>query len=101
MRISILIIALLTSFGPAALEARAESSPIKIIDLTRTLDESTIYWPTEFPFHHEFEKYGDTPGGYFYSSAKFSAPEHLGTHTDAPIHFNAKGMTLDQVPLQS
>jgi len=73
----------------------------RIIDLTHTFDASTIYWPIEFPFKHEFEKYGETPGDYFYSSAKYSAPEHLGTHTDAPIHFNAHGITLDTVALQN
>jgi len=74
--------------------------PSKIVDLTYTFDEHTVFWPTEFPFHHEFEKYGETPGKYFYSSARYSAPEHMGTHTDAPIHFNAHGITLDQVPLK-
>lgn len=42
-----------------------------------------------------------TPEGYFYSSAKFDAPEHGGTHMDAPIHFSKGAMTVDQVPLSS
>lgn len=71
----------------------------KIIDLTYTFDASTIYWPTEKGFVHEFEKNGDTPEHYFYASANYAAPEHGGTHTDAPRHFNRDGITLDQVPL--
>jgi kynurenine formamidase len=71
----------------------------KIVDLTYTFDAQTIYWPTEPPLTHQFEHYGMTPGGYFYSSAKFAAPEHGGTHMDAPIHFNQSGLTVDQVPL--
>lgn len=73
----------------------------RIIDLTYTFDATTIYWPTEGHFEHKFESYGETPGKYFYASANYSAPEHGGTHTDAPIHFNREGMTLDQVPLAS
>jgi len=71
----------------------------KIVDLTYTFDDKTIYWPTEKGFEHQFEQYGQTPEHYFYSSAKYIAPEHGGTHTDAPIHFNERGITLDQVPL--
>ena len=82
----------------------AASSPIdpaKIIDLTYTFDTSTIYWPTEHPFVHQFEHYGMTPGGYFYSSAQFAAPEHGGTHMDAPIHFSKGAISDDDVPFTS
>jgi kynurenine formamidase len=75
--------------------------PVKIIDLTYTFDAVTIYWPTEHPFVHQFEHYGMTTGGYFYSSAKIAAPEHGGTHMDAPIHFSKGGISADQVPLAS
>ena len=30
----------------------------KLIDLTYTFDSNTIYWPTEKPLTHEFEKFG-------------------------------------------
>jgi kynurenine formamidase len=91
------------SFGSAAEMGNKVSatniSGSKIVDLTYTFDERTIYWPTEKGFVHEFEKYGETAGHYFYSSANYVAPEHGGTHTDAPIHFNQHGRTVDQVPL--
>jgi kynurenine formamidase len=85
----------------AAGAASAQIDPRKIVDLTYPFDASTIYWPTEHPFAHEFEHYGMEPGGYFYASAKYAAPEHGGTHMDAPVHFNRNGMTVDQVPLAS
>src|SRR5579859_6014293 len=54
--------------------------PAKIVDLTYPFDASTIYWPTEHPFVHEFEHAGiEEPGGYYYSAAKYTAPEHGGT----------------------
>src|SRR5437660_12238994 len=75
--------------------------PVKIVDLTYTFDQHTIYWPTEKGFVHQFEKNGETPQHYFYSSANYAAPEHGGTHTDAPHHFSAEGKTHDQVPLSN
>ncbi|HTY55171.1 MAG TPA: cyclase family protein [Candidatus Binataceae bacterium] len=75
--------------------------PTKIVDLTHTFDKQTIYWPTEGSFHHEFEHFGMTPGGYFYSSAKYAAAEHGGTHMDAPIHFSRQGDSADKVALTS
>jgi len=82
-----------------SLAAEAVIDTSKIIDLSYTFDASTIYWPTEHPFVHTFEHFGMEPAGYFYAAAKFAAPEHGGTHMDAPIHFNKNGLTVDQVPL--
>jgi len=48
----------------------------------------------------EQEQNGVTDKGYYYASNKFSAPEHGGTHIDAPRHFSVNGNTLDQVPLE-
>src|SRR5271163_4537925 len=70
----------------------------KLVDLTYKFDSETIYWPTEKPLHHELENFG-IEDGYFYASGKFAAPEHGGTHMDAPIHFNRDGIYADQVPL--
>src|SRR6185503_14644254 len=72
-----------------------------IVNLTHPLNARTLYWPTA-PSRFKLEQlaYGPTPGGWFYSAYAFSAPEHGGTHLDAPIHFSAKGATADRVPLQ-
>jgi kynurenine formamidase len=93
----ITVIALGALVASAAAAHAVDSS--KLVDLTYTFDANTIYWPTEGGFVHEFERYGMTPLHYFYSSAKYAAAEHGGTHMDAPIHFNEHGMTADQVPL--
>jgi kynurenine formamidase len=97
------VLALITISSTAmhGIAATSVIDPARIIDLTYTFDTTTIYWPTERPFVHQFEHYGMTPQGYFYSSAKFDAPEHGGTHMDAPIHFIKDGITVDQVPLSS
>lgn len=73
----------------------------KVVDLSHTFDAQTIYWPTEEEgFKLEKEQEGVTPKGYYYASNKFSAPEHGGTHIDAPRHFAANANTLDQIPLE-
>src|SRR5215831_5871617 len=95
---AVLAAGLMTTHGFAA---SSTIDPAKMIDLTYTFDTATVYWPTEHPFVHQFEHYGMTPGGYFYSSAKFAAPEHGGTHMDAPIHFSQGAISADQVPFTS
>lgn len=74
-------------------------SRAEVVDLTYAFDEHTLYWPNS-PSSFEMKRlaYGPTPGGYFYSANAFSAPEHGGTHLDAPIHFAEHGRTLDAIP---
>ena len=76
-------------------------SRFDLVDLTYAYDEDTLFWPTATEiFELRSQAYGMTEGGYFYSANTFSAPEHGGTHLDAPIHFHADGQTVDQVPLE-
>ena len=70
------------------------------IDLTHPFSEKTLYWPNNpkgFTRDTLFE--GMTDKGYYYSSFDFYAPEHGGTHLDAPIHFAKGKMTVDQLAL--
>ncbi|MEI6172858.1 MAG: cyclase family protein [Bacteroidota bacterium] len=69
------------------------------IDLTHDFDTNTVYWPTDEPFRHDTVFYGMTGKGYFYSSFKFSAEEHGGTHFDAPVHFGQGQKFIHQVPV--
>ena len=71
----------------------------RVVDLTWTFDDKTLYWPTS-PSAFELKRlsYGKSDGGYFYSANTFAAPEHGGTHLDAPIHFAQGGWTADQIP---
>lgn len=72
-----------------------------LVDLTHSYNAATPYWPNSpFGFRLDSLSYGRTPGGWFYSSFAFSAPEHGGTHLDAPIHFHEGGLTADRIPLE-
>src|SRR5262245_9578976 len=84
----------------ACTKSKTEFPSGKVVDLSHPFDAQTIYWPTETGFVLEKEQAGVTPQGYYYASNKFSAPEHGGTHIDAPRHFSANGNTVDQIPLE-
>jgi kynurenine formamidase len=71
----------------------------RMIDLTHTFDEKTIYWPTEEGFKLLRGMNGVTEQGYYYAANRFMCAEHGGTHIDAPIHFFEGGQTVEQVPL--
>ena len=85
---------------PAQPPAQFDLSQYQLVDLTHAFNAQTIYWPTSTErFALKQDAYGQTPGGYFYSSNSFSTPEHGGTHLDAPIHFAAGKNTSDAIPL--
>lgn len=97
-------LAVLVSALPAA--AAEPTAPLdlataKVVDLTWAFDEHTLYWPTSpsaFKLQELF--HAQTPGGWFYTANVFSAPEHGGTHLDAPIHFAEHGLTADALPVR-
>ena len=87
---------------PRAVPAQAiDLSRVRMVDLTHAFDEHTIYWPTSpSTFTLERQSFGPTPGGWFYASNSFCAPEHGGTHLDAPIHFFENRHTVDSIPVE-
>jgi kynurenine formamidase len=72
----------------------------KLVDLTYSLDEQTVFWPSNKPFTWEKAAWGRTTNGYWYASGDFSMSEHGGTHIDAPIHFAEGRLAVDEIPLQ-
>jgi kynurenine formamidase len=97
------LLALALAFAPSSIAHAqvVDLSRSRLVDLTHALDSATIYWPTSpSTFKLEQLSYGKTEGGWFYSANAFSAPEHGGTHLDAPIHFGEGKRTADQLPLE-
>lgn len=70
----------------------------RVVDLTHPFDQKTVYWPTEKGFALEKKHEGMTDKGYYYAANEFCAPEHGGTHIDAPIHFAKGRLTVDAIP---
>lgn len=71
-----------------------------VVDLTHALGPDSLFWPNGEPFEHEKQGWEFDPDGNWYAMARFSTPEHLGTHLDAPIHFSATGWTSAQIPVE-
>lgn len=89
----------LIACSPSA-DAPAPAANPRIVDLTHSFDEDTVYWPTDTRgFQLEVLARGETEGGFFYSANAFCTAEHGGTHLDAPIHFSAEGLSVAEVPL--
>jgi kynurenine formamidase len=73
----------------------------RLIDLSHPFDTRTLYWPTApSGFQLSTIHRGRTPAGFFYAAHSFCAPEHGGTHMDAPVHFAEGRQGLDEVPLR-
>ncbi len=70
----------------------------RVIDLTYPLNERNAFWPgaNYHHFKHEIIVRLETHGVY---SGRYSTPEHLGTHIDAPNHFEPHQPSVDQIPL--
>src|SRR6476659_2968695 len=96
MRLTILLL-----LAPPLAAQTIDLSRARLVDLTHALDEKTLFWPTS-PTRFKLDQlsYGETPGGWFYSSNAFSLPEHGGTHLDAPIHFHRGGATTYAIDLK-
>jgi kynurenine formamidase len=99
-RVDLGLLLLLALPSPAAAQA-VDLARYRLMDLTHAFGPNTLFWPTATTgFTHEQLSYGPTPGGWFYSSYAYAAPEHGGTHLDAPIHFNREGITSDRIPVE-
>ncbi len=96
-RLALLLLVGACAHGPAP------NGPLprgRLVDLTHSFNDKTIYWPTSpSGFVRQVLAYGPTPAGFFYASGAFAAPEHGGTHLDAPIHFAAGKSTAEAIPL--
>lgn len=72
----------------------------KVLDLTYSFDEHTIYWPTAKPFQLEIVSAKKTEAGFWYAANNVCLAEHGGTHMDAPVHFAEGKRAADEVPVQ-
>ncbi|MFC4870556.1 cyclase family protein [Negadavirga shengliensis] len=69
------------------------------VDLSYDFSPETLYWPAEKEgFSLDTVAVGMTGGGYYYAAFSFCAPEHGGTHLDAPVHFAEGKDPVDKLP---
>lgn len=70
-----------------------------VIDLTYPLNEENAYWPIGSYTPFTYEVIANIKRDKVLSG-KYSTPEHLGTHIDAPNHFETNKPSVDQIPLE-
>lgn len=82
----------------AALD-RLASGKLRIVDLTYPLNPGSAFWPgaNYEPFQLKTIATLENDG---VLSKAFSMPEHLGTHLDAPNHFERDRPSVDQIQPQ-
>lgn len=100
--VSMKLFCALLAAAPAALAAPPlDLAAYRMVDLTHAFNERTVYWPTA-PSTFKLQRlaYGETGAGFFFAANAFCAPEHGGTHLDAPIHFARGQRTADAIPLE-
>lgn len=75
------------------------SGKAKIVDLCYPLNSQAAHWPIGNYHPFQFRTIATiAKDGVF--SGEYSTPEHLGTHLDAPNHFEAGKKSVDQLSLQ-
>ncbi len=106
----VLTLFLLTSCTAAQTDNPPQAQPVgflegistgqtRILDLGHSLDAQNPYWPgpgygpLKYEIFATLEKDGVLSG-------RFSMAEHTGTHLDAPNHFAAGQISVDQLPLE-
>jgi kynurenine formamidase len=93
-------LAVLCAVAPAqAWAQQIDLATARVVDLTHAFDKDTVYWPTS-PSGFELKPLheGLTGRGFYYSAYAFCAPEHGGTHLDAPVHFAEGKWTNEEIP---
>ncbi|MBI2265238.1 MAG: cyclase family protein [Armatimonadetes bacterium] len=91
-----LLFGLWTGMRKEAAMARGNSLSVrKVVDLTHTLSDRSPYFPGSRPF--QLKPFVGYEKGYYMN--EFCAPEHIGTHVDAPSHFvQGKSHVSDLTP---
>lgn len=71
----------------------------KWIDISQPLTNDMAHWPGDCPFHYEVAATKEQTGSA--NVGKIITSVHMGTHVDAPFHFDNDGSTIDKIPLET
>jgi kynurenine formamidase len=88
-----------TAISSTSLEDIADGN-CTIIDLTYPLNRANAYWPAPSyaPFTYKTVATIKDDGVF---SGSYATPEHLGTHIDAPNHFEENQPSVDELSLET
>ena len=68
----------------------------KLFDLSQSLGVDATFWPFYPPFEAYYIKRKPEHG---VNAQYIKTSNHIGTHLDAPQHFQTGGMTIDEIPM--
>ncbi|MGK7379557.1 cyclase family protein [Planococcus sp. 1R117A] len=69
----------------------------KIYDISMELSGQTPEWPGDIPFQYELAATIEQSGSV--NVGKVVTSTHIGTHVDAPFHYDNDGIKIDELPL--
>ena len=75
----------------------AKPSQSRWIDISVTLHNGMVHWPTDPPLH--IERILNIEHGDSHTISQISTGSHAGTHIDAPAHLLSGGAGVDEMPL--
>ncbi len=88
-----------TAISSTSLEDIANGN-CTIIDLTYPLNKRNAYWPAPSYAPFTYKSIATLKDNGVFSGA-YSTPEHLGTHIDAPNHFEDNQPSVDELRLET
>lgn len=68
----------------------------RLIDITRPLSAATPPWPGDQPV--DFQPAATIAAGDVVNLGRLHMSVHVGTHVDAPFHYDNNGPTIDRIP---
>jgi arylformamidase len=71
----------------------------KWFDVTQPLTNDMGHWPGDTPFTYSISATKVQTGSA--NVGKIVTSLHMGTHVDAPFHFDNDGTTIDQIPIET
>ncbi|MFD2923508.1 arylformamidase [Halobacillus naozhouensis] len=71
---------------------------MKLIDISMTLNDATPPWPGDEPFRYELTASMEETGTVNVGTHKGS--NHIGTHVDAPFHYDTDGLKMAEIPVE-
>lgn len=70
----------------------------EIFDISMSLNTETPEWPGDRPFEYALSVTKEQSGSVNIGEIKTST--HMGTHIDAPFHYDDQGLKIDELPLE-
>lgn len=70
---------------------------MKFIDITMSLNNDTPPWPGDEPFEYKLTWSMEDTGSV--NVGQFKGSNHIGTHVDAPYHYDSAGLKIADLPV--